>query len=74
MKIRDRKIIRKRNKAQRNLEKMLNHYSHNNLVMQLQIGSYIHKFCKDKYGRINPDIYIQNYVERLEDKQREIAE
>ena len=74
MKLRERRILHKKKKAQRNLEKMYNHYSHNNVVMQLQIGSYIHKFCRDQHGEVHPDAYIESYITRLEDKVRKIAE
>ena len=66
----DKRMHRKRNKARRNLEKMLTHYSHNVIVLQLQITSYIHTFCKDKYGEYHPDVYIESYIIRVEDKLR----
>ncbi len=74
MNIHDRRIQHKKNKARRNLEARLTHYAHNNIVMHLGITEYIHRFCRDKYGRINPDNYIENYIERYGDKKREIVE
>ena len=65
---------RKRNKAQRNLEKMLNYYSHNNVVLQLQITSYLHSFCRNKYGEVHPDRYIEDYINRMEKKLADISE
>lgn len=65
------RIKRKRDKARRNLEKMLDYYSHNDIVLQLQITSYLHTFCKNKYGKIYPDTYIESYIKGIEDKLRE---
>lgn len=70
---RDIRIQRKKHKAQRNLEKILKHYSHNDLVIHLQVGSYLHRFCKDAKEEIHPDAYIQSYLIRVEDKTREIV-
>ncbi len=72
--MKDKRIHRKRNKARRNLEKMLNHYGHNNIVLQLQINSYIHNFCRTKYGEVFPDAYIESYITRVEDKMRQVTE
>ena len=74
MKLRERKILYKKKRAQRNLEKMYNHYSHNDIVLHLQINSYIHKFCRDKYGESHPDTYIESYITRLEDRVRKASE
>ncbi|KKM60954.1 hypothetical protein LCGC14_1536550 [marine sediment metagenome] len=74
MNFHDRRIQRKRNKAQRNLEKMLDYYSHNNVVLQLQITSYLRTFCRNKYGEIHPDIYIESYITKVENKMRKVAE
>ena len=63
--IRERKFERRRNKARRNLEKLLVHYAHNDLVIHLQVTSYCNKFCKDSHGEVHPDIYIENYMERV---------
>ncbi len=65
---------RKKNKAQRSLEKLMNHYSHNDLIMHLQIGSYLRMYCKDRDGVVTPDAYIQGYTDRFEKKMREEAE
>lgn len=74
MNLHNRRIQHKKKKAQRNLEKMLNYYSHNSIVLQLQVTNYIHRFNKNDRGEINPDVYIRGYILRVEDKMRDIAE
>ena len=74
MKLRERRILYKKKRAQRNLEKIYNHYSHNDIVLHLQINNYIHTFCRDRNGKSHPDVYIESYIIRLEDRVRKASE